>query len=78
MAIPAVQIRNTGSRRVILGRPAKSKGESMVRFDTPADSAVPAAKRLGQVHQLEGERGQKLVKSKVFLGLKDRLGLQVA
>lgn len=72
-------IRNTGTRRVILGAPPKSKGGgSMVRFDTAADAGIPAAKRLGQVHELEGERAKGLVTSKVFMAMKDRLGLQVA
>lgn len=72
-------IRNTGSRRVILGAPAKSKGGgAMVRFDTAADAGVKADKRLGQVHELEGDRAKSVVGSRVFQAMKDRLGLQVA
>lgn len=75
----SITVRNAGSRRVILGPPPKSKGGgSLIAFDTEADAAVPAGKRLGQVHTIEGERAEQLRGSKVFAAVKDRLQLQVA
>jgi hypothetical protein len=71
-------ISNTGSRRVVVGPPAKSKGGgAMLKFDTSADAGVPASKRIGSTHKLEGTAAKGVRESKVVAALKDRLGLRM-
>ncbi len=70
---------NRGTNRVFIGPGAKSKGGStkMLKFDTAADTAVPADKRLGQVHTITGADAERIRSSKVFEAVKDRVGLRV-
>lgn len=73
-------VRNTGSRRVVLGPPAKSKSGSraVTVLGTSDDAMVPAGKRRDQVIILEGDAAKRLRDSTVFAAVKDRLGLQAA
>ena len=78
-AAKPLTVTNQGSRRVILGPPAKSKGGTgkLVCFDTQADKDVPNAKRLGQSHTLTGADAERVRASKTVAAMKDRLGLKV-
>ncbi len=77
-AAQSLLVSNTGTRRVILGAPPKSKGGGKIlKFDTPADSGVPADKRIGNVHTLTGADAERVRSSKVFEAVKDRLSLRV-
>lgn len=74
-----LRLHNTGTNRVIIGPPAKSKGgkaRDAIRFDAKNDTKVPDGKRLGQVHTIEGERAEALRKSPVVKAVADRLGLK--
>jgi hypothetical protein len=79
-AADKLTLRNTGTRRVVLGPPAKSKSGSraVTVLGTSDDAGVPADKRRDQVVVLEGEAAKALRDSTVFAAVKDRLGLQAA
>lgn len=81
-AKPALSIHNTGSRRVILGPPAKSKGGgSPVLLGTPDDAKAAAKASPGtvpsQTATLQGDAAEIWRKSKVLAAAKEHLGLKV-
>lgn len=80
-------LRNTGSRRIIVGPPAKSKGGAGGRLhllgtsdDDKIRSQVPEGKAVvpGTSVTLEGAAADAVRGSKVLEAVKDRLGLRVA
>lgn len=82
MAMPdKLSIRNGGTRRMILGPPAKSKGGGKSTLLGTSDDAKVAniAKNVSpQVVTLDGEAAAHWRTSKVLAGVKDHFGIQVA
>lgn len=75
-----VRIRNTGTRRVVIGRNPKDPDSRFIKLGTDADQVekISAEKRMPNVAELKGEEASRVRGSKVFEALKSRLGLQVA
>lgn len=77
-AAAKVAVTNNGTRRVIIGAPAKSKGGgSLVKLDTAADSVVAAGKRFGQTHVIEGASAEAIRSSKTVEAMAAKLGVKV-
>jgi Zn-dependent M28 family amino/carboxypeptidase len=74
-------IRNTGTRRVVIGPPAKSKRDAsaaaLIKFDTDADEAVPKDKRIGTTRELTGAAATAVRGSKTVQAMGERLGLRM-
>jgi hypothetical protein len=69
-------VTNLGTRRLVIGPGPKSQGgdRKLIKFDTPADTNVPAGKRLGQVHTID----RAVMESPAVKAMGEKLGLKVA
>jgi len=72
-----VVIKNEGTRRIIVGPPAKSSGskDKMIKFDGRADSKVDVKRRIGSSHEITAERAKDLKKSRTLQEVGEKIGL---
>lgn len=77
-----LKVRVNGTKRVVIGPIAKSKGGDgrvhLLGSLQDQQEAVPANKRLSNSVELQGDVAEAVRKSKVVGAVKDRLGLQVS
>ena len=71
------RIENDGTRRIILGVPAKSKERPLV-FGTSADNEVPAAHRVGTSHEVTKERAKEISDMPTVQAMSKSLGLRIS
>ena len=75
-----LRIRNDGRRRVIIGPPPKSSGDTrkMLKFDTKDDDGVEKGRRLGRTRVVNGDHADALRASRVLKEMGERVGLKLA
>lgn len=80
-ATAKIAVSNSGTNRVIVGPPPKSKqggSAATLRLDTAADDKVPTTKRFGKEGAVEGAAAAAMRGSKAFQAAQERFNLRVS
>ena len=75
-----LNIRNKGTRQIVIGPPAKSLGSKRlaIKFGTKDDDKVPKDRRIPNSRVFEGAAAEELRSNRVLKEVGEKVGLQMS